>query len=67
MECRPSQYDPGHEIPERSWVYRLLKRFAFNDFGAYDGGLNYVAPAEAQRRRLSREIASDLLPVIRVD
>lgn len=60
MECRPSQYDPGHEIPERSWVYRLLKKFAFNDFGAYDDGLNYVVPAEAQRRRTgSRETASE--------
>jgi hypothetical protein len=53
MECRPSQYDPGHEIPERSWAYRLLKKFAFNDFGAYDDGLSYVVPAEAQRRRVS--------------
>ena len=51
MECRPSQYDPGHEIPERSLVYRLLKKFAFSDFGAYDGGVNYVIPAEAQRQR----------------
>ena len=35
MESRPSQYGPGQEIPERSWVYRLAKRFWFNDFGAY--------------------------------
>lgn len=31
----PSQYIPGDEIPERSWVYRLAKRLVFNDFGAY--------------------------------
>ena len=31
----PSQYDPGHEIPERSWAYRLAKRWWFNDYGTY--------------------------------
>jgi hypothetical protein len=36
MESRPSQYGPGQEIPERSWAYRLAKRFWFNDFGAYN-------------------------------
>jgi len=35
MESRPSQYGPGQEIPERSWAYRLAKRYWFNDFGAY--------------------------------
>ena len=35
LECRPSQYNPGHEIPEKSWAYRLAKRFFFNDYGAY--------------------------------
>ena len=35
MESRPSQDGPGEEIPERSWVYRLAKRYWFNDFGAY--------------------------------
>jgi len=37
MSPRPSQYRPGHEIPEKSLAYRLAKRFWFNDFGAYDG------------------------------
>jgi MoaA/NifB/PqqE/SkfB family radical SAM enzyme len=37
MNVRMSQYNPGHEIPEKSWVYRLAKRFWFNDFGAYRG------------------------------
>jgi len=31
----PSQYDPGHEIPEISWAYRLAKYFLFHDYGAY--------------------------------
>jgi len=35
METRPSQYHPGNEIPEKSWAYRLVKRFWFNDYGAY--------------------------------
>ncbi|MEM9702584.1 MAG: radical SAM protein, partial [Planctomycetota bacterium] len=37
MTPRTSQYHPGDEIPERSWVYRLAKKFAFSDFGVYDG------------------------------
>jgi MoaA/NifB/PqqE/SkfB family radical SAM enzyme len=36
MENRPSQFAPGHEIPEKSFVYRFLKKHFFNDFGAYD-------------------------------
>jgi MoaA/NifB/PqqE/SkfB family radical SAM enzyme len=35
LESRPSQYNPGSEIPERSWAYRIMKKFWFNDFGAY--------------------------------
>jgi MoaA/NifB/PqqE/SkfB family radical SAM enzyme len=35
IEPHSSQYDPGHEIPERSWVYRFAKRMFFNDYGAY--------------------------------
>src|SRR5262249_15514077 len=37
MHPRPSQYNPDHEIPEKSWLYRIAKRFWFNDFGAYRG------------------------------
>jgi MoaA/NifB/PqqE/SkfB family radical SAM enzyme len=35
MQPRPSQYNPGHEIPEKSWAYRIIKKYWFNDFGAY--------------------------------
>jgi MoaA/NifB/PqqE/SkfB family radical SAM enzyme len=35
MIPRPSQYRPGEEIPERSWVYRLAKWIALHDYGAY--------------------------------
>ncbi len=37
MRVRTSQYNPGHEIPEKNWLYRLAKRFWFNDFGVYNG------------------------------
>jgi MoaA/NifB/PqqE/SkfB family radical SAM enzyme len=37
LQVRTSQYNPGHEIPEKSWLYRLAKRFWFNDFGVYRG------------------------------
>jgi MoaA/NifB/PqqE/SkfB family radical SAM enzyme len=37
MTVRTSQYNPDNEIPEKNWLYRLAKRFWFNDFGAYNG------------------------------
>ncbi len=37
MQVRTSQYNPGQEVPEKSWVYRLAKRYWFNDFGVYRG------------------------------
>lgn len=37
LETRTSQYAPGNEIPEKSFVYRVAKRFFFNDFGVYEG------------------------------
>ncbi|MEI8233892.1 MAG: radical SAM protein [Verrucomicrobiota bacterium] len=38
MQPRPSQAMPGREVPERSWMYRLAKKYWFNDFGAYRNG-----------------------------
>ncbi len=35
LESRPSQYNPGNEVPEKNWVYRFVKKHWFNDFGAY--------------------------------
>ncbi len=35
MQPRPSQFAPGNEVPERSFVYRMVKKHFFNDFGAY--------------------------------
>jgi MoaA/NifB/PqqE/SkfB family radical SAM enzyme len=35
MRSRPSQYNPGQEIPEKNLAYRLAKHFFFNDYGMY--------------------------------
>lgn len=35
MQPRYSQWLPGCEIPEKHWMYRLAKKYGFNDFGAY--------------------------------
>ncbi len=35
MSPLPSQYDPGHEIPEKHWLYRFAKKHWFFGFGAY--------------------------------
>lgn len=37
MTPRTSQHRPGEEIPEKHWMYRLAKKYFFNDFGVYDG------------------------------
>jgi MoaA/NifB/PqqE/SkfB family radical SAM enzyme len=47
MTVRPSQYNPGHAIPEKNWMYRLAKRFWFNDFGVYRGRDHSKASAPA--------------------
>ena len=36
MTPRTSQHLPGREIPEKHWMYRLAKKYFFNDFGVYD-------------------------------
>jgi len=35
LTSNPSQYNPGQEIPEKSWAYWLLKKYAFHDYGVY--------------------------------
>jgi MoaA/NifB/PqqE/SkfB family radical SAM enzyme len=47
LQTRTSQYNPGNEIPEKNWLYRMAKRFWFNDFGVYAGHdyTNTSAPA----------------------
>lgn len=35
MRSRPSQHQPGHEMPEGNWLYRFAKKHWFFGFGAY--------------------------------
>lgn len=35
MTPKVSQYQPGSEIPEKSMLYRLAKKWWYHDFGAY--------------------------------
>jgi MoaA/NifB/PqqE/SkfB family radical SAM enzyme len=35
MRPRPSQHDPGNEVPEENWFYRFAKKHWFFGFGAY--------------------------------
>jgi MoaA/NifB/PqqE/SkfB family radical SAM enzyme len=51
MRVRPSQYNPENAVPERNWLYRLAKRFWFNDFGVYRGQDHGRASAPAMLRR----------------
>ncbi len=37
MKVRTSQFNPANQVPEKSWAYRLAKRYWFYDFGVYDG------------------------------
>jgi MoaA/NifB/PqqE/SkfB family radical SAM enzyme len=48
----PSQYTPELKpIPEKSWAYRLAKKFAYHDYGVYDEHFeeeNWIDPREAE-------------------
>ena len=57
MDIRTSQYNPGSQIPEKNWLYRLAKRFWFNDFGAYRG---YDHSATAAPGLVNRQAARGL-------
>ena len=55
MTVRTSQYNPGHEIPEKNIFYRLAKRYWFSDFGVYQGQdhTQTAAPALVQLQESS--------------
>ena len=58
MQSRPSQYRPGTEIPERSLAYRLAKKIAFHDYGAYTATFspeNWADPTESETRAAADE------------
>ena len=55
MKPRFSQWLPGEEIPERHWMYRLAKQYAYSDFGAYHG---LPSDAEGKVRALKTSLAA---------
>ncbi len=57
MQVRTSQYNPGGEIPEKNWLYRLAKRYWFNDFGVYRGHDHSRTAAPALVRRTDADPA----------
>ena len=63
MEHRFSQWLPGQEVPERHWMYRLAKKYWFNDFGAYQNAKHDAADkADALRSRLDVAAQSARVP-----
>ena len=59
MVPRFSQWLPGEEIPEKHWMYRLAKKIAFHDFGAYRN-----ASHDTQARAMALKTSLD--PEVRV-
>jgi hypothetical protein len=59
MAVRTSQYNPGNEIPEKNWLYRLAKRYWFNDFGLYRGHDHSRTAAPGMIRRTARTSTQD--------
>ena len=55
-----SQYAPASEpIPEKSWVYRLAKKFAYHDYGVYDehfNAENWIDPDDNPREPQDSEL-----------
>ena len=55
-----SQYAPKMEpIPEKSWAYRLAKKFAYHDYGVYDEYFkaeNWIDPDDNPRQPESEEL-----------
>jgi MoaA/NifB/PqqE/SkfB family radical SAM enzyme len=64
MEVHTSQYNPGHEVPERNWFYRLAKRFWFNDFGLYRGHdhRKTAAPGILKQNGVNRKNSGTVIP-----
>jgi hypothetical protein len=58
MEVRTSQYNPGNEVREKSWVYRFVKKRWFNDFGVYDGHDHSTSAAPGMLATVNVETSS---------
>lgn len=68
MQTRTSQYNPGNEIPEKSWAYRFAKKHWFNDFDIYRGKdhSQSAAPALVQLQDPKAEEPSQDEPILPV-
>jgi MoaA/NifB/PqqE/SkfB family radical SAM enzyme len=53
MTPRFSQWLPGEEVPEKHWMYKLAKKYWFNDFNAYAH-----ADHDGTARRKVKELAN---------
>ena len=51
MAPRFSQWLPGEEVPEKHWMYKLSKKYWFNDFNAY-AQAEHVATRQAKVEEL---------------
>ncbi|PNY38077.1 radical SAM protein, partial [Rhodopirellula baltica] len=66
---RRSQFQPGDEIPERSFVYRWAKKYAFNDFGTYTRHFdvsNYRDPDKDAPAGASHSAGADNVKVVQL-
>ncbi len=61
MIPRPSQYDPGSEIPEKSWAYWIAKKIAFHEYGVYTK--NFDAAEWKDTRAAAGASNSDLVQI----
>ncbi|WP_146528826.1 radical SAM protein [Novipirellula artificiosorum] len=57
---RRSQYQPGDEIPERSFVYRWAKKYAFSDFQTYSKHFDTAKYRDPDAARDEAKSESDL-------
>ena len=57
MQPRFSQWLPGEEVPERHWMYKLSKKYWFNDFNTYRQ-THADAPAKAKKLQTALSVES---------
>ena len=62
-----SQYAPDSEpIPEKSWAYRLAKKFAYHDYGVYGEHFkdeNWIDPRDNPREPGESELVLSLIHI----
>ncbi len=62
MTPRFSQWLPGEEIPEKHWMYKLAKKYWFNDFNAYQQA-DHDATALAKVQELRSKASGQAVPL----